>query len=80
MEVVLELVEQIMEGFGRENIEFFHIGADEVFNIAKCQKCQLFANETSVHTLFARYIRKLLKRLDKKYNQDINGSGGMKPI
>lgn len=35
-ETVMELIDQIIDGFGRENLQFLHIGADEVFNIAKC--------------------------------------------
>ena len=36
LELVLELINQSLEIFGRNNIEYFHLGADEVFNIGSC--------------------------------------------
>lgn len=44
-----------------------HIGADEVFNLGVCKKCRLFCQEASSQTLYAKYMRNLLKHLEKKY-------------
>lgn len=68
LELVLQLVNQTIEIIGRDNIKFLHIGADEVFNLASCPKCKLFVEETSHHQLFARFVTKVVKKLNKKYN------------
>lgn len=43
IELIASLVSQVVDGFGAKNIDFLHIGADEVFNFASCRECSLFA-------------------------------------
>lgn len=43
IELIASLVNQVVDGFGEKNIDFLHIGADEVFNFASCRECSLFA-------------------------------------
>ena len=43
IELIASLVSQVVDGFGEKNIDFLHIGADEVFNFASCRECSLFA-------------------------------------
>ena len=70
LDLVCEIVNQTIEIIGRKNIKYFHIGADEVFNIAACPSCSLFRAEASVQDLFCRFVRKVVKRLDKKHNSN----------
>jgi len=44
-----------------------HIGADEVFNIGSCPECSLFKNEVGIHQLYAKFIRKVIKKIKDKY-------------
>ena len=39
IELICELVDQTISILGRENIEFLHVGADEVKNIGSCPDC-----------------------------------------
>lgn len=70
LELVLELINQTLELLGRNNIEYFHLGADEVFNIGSCTKCRLFCQETSERVLFSKFLRKVVKRLNLKHNSE----------
>ena len=55
-------------------MEYFNIGADEVFNLGSCPKCKLFCYETSPKTLYSFFLRKILKNLKKKYDLPIESN------
>jgi len=44
IEMVGSLISQVVEAFGASNVDYLHIGADEVFNFATCRECALFAS------------------------------------
>ena len=43
IELVTSLIRQVVDVVGEQNIDYLHIGADEVFNFATCRECALFA-------------------------------------
>jgi hexosaminidase len=65
--LVFQMVQQIVQTIGKQNIEFFHIGVDEIFHLGSCEKCRIFAQEAGRRVLFARHVRKLLKRLNTEF-------------
>ena len=67
IELVIELVTQTMQIIGKQNVQFFHIGADKVFNLATCPQCSLFVQETSTSTLYTKFVRKVVTRLQLNY-------------
>lgn len=48
-------------------VPFLHIGADEVFNLATCRNCQFFQEEAGTNALYAKFVRKVIKHVIKKY-------------
>lgn len=52
---------------GSQNLDYLHIGADEVFNFASCQECRLFVQQANSRILFARWIKKIVKRLKRDH-------------
>ena len=68
IELIGSLISQVVEGFGGEqNIDYLHVGADEVFNFATCRECKLFAQQASEKILFARWLTKVLKWVRLRY-------------
>ena len=67
IDLVLELINQTIGFVGQENLNYFHIGADEIFNIGSCSECKLFCQETNHRVLYAKFLRKVVKKLSKKY-------------
>jgi hypothetical protein len=42
IDLVFQIISQVVEMIGVENLAYLHIGADEVFNFASCRDCKLF--------------------------------------
>ena len=63
VDLVVEMIQQTISLIGLNNLEFYHIGADEVFNIGSCSKCKVFVKEAGVPALYTKHVRKVLKRL-----------------
>ena len=57
----------MIEGFGSGNIDYLHIGADEVFNFASCRECKLFVQQSNDKLLFARWVTKVVKWIRQRY-------------
>jgi N-acetyl-beta-hexosaminidase len=49
------------------DVPFLHIGADEVFNLATCRNCQFFQEEAGTNALYAKFVRRVIKHISKKY-------------
>lgn len=64
-----DLVDEIIDAF--PNVRYFHIGADETWNIGKCERCREAVNETNIETVFASYVNDICGYLTNK---------GVKPI
>ena len=45
MDLVTDLIKQTVEIIGRENIDYIHIGADEVINLGECDQCKEYIKE-----------------------------------
>ena len=43
IDLITQMINQIVELIGVDNLAYLHIGADEVFNFATCRECKLFA-------------------------------------
>lgn len=69
IELLCSMIDQHMEilGYADGKVPFIHIGADEVFNLASCKACKFFSEEASSHALYANYIQKICKHLQKNY-------------
>eukprot|EP00347_Sterkiella_histriomuscorum_P022854 403336902 len=67
MELVLSMIDQNISMFGIDSVKIIHLGADEVFNLATCNKCQYFIEETSKATLYANFVMKMCKKVKQKY-------------
>ena len=67
IDVIIQLVTQVIDLVGEHNIEYLHMGADEVFNFATCRDCKLFTQQASHRILFARWINKVIKRVLKAH-------------
>ena len=67
IDLVLELINQTIGFVGLDHLDYFHIGADEIFNIGSCPECKLFCQETNHRVLYAKFLRKVVKKLSKKY-------------
>ena len=63
LDLVTQMMQQVISVVGPSNLAYLHIGADEVFNFASCQDCKLFVDQASHKILFARWIKKIVKRL-----------------
>lgn len=61
------MVDQHMQIFLPEKIDFLHIGADEVFNLATCTNCRYFVEEAGKNTLYSKFVKKVTKRIQEKY-------------
>lgn len=61
------LIDQVIQIIGPNNIEYMHIGADEVFNMGTCQNCQFFAEEAGKDALYSGFMKKICKKLHTKY-------------
>lgn len=67
IELVGSLIKQVVDLLGEQNIDYLHIGADEVFNFASCRECSLFVQQSNDRVLFSRWIRKVLKLVRRSY-------------
>ena len=67
MDLVMQLVSQVVDLIGAENIAYLHLGADEIFNYSTCRQCKLFVNQAGKCALFTRWIRKVIKAVKQKY-------------
>ena len=56
IDLVFQLLSQVVDVIGAENLSYLHIGADEVFNFATCRDCQLFVEQSNSRMLFSRWI------------------------
>ena len=56
---------------GQENLEYIHVGADEVFNLGSCQSCKLFVQEASQQMLYVKFFKKVLKKIRKRIISNI---------
>jgi hypothetical protein len=70
LNLIMSIIEQTIDILGQNNIKYFHLGADEVFNIGSCDECKLFVREASEQELYSRFLRKILKNLNQKYNEN----------
>jgi hypothetical protein len=61
------MINQNIDLIGEDNLEYFHLGADEVFVMGKCTKCQFYIEEVGKTCLYSIFVKKLCKKFKKKY-------------
>lgn len=63
LDLVMQIVSQIVDAVGPENLSSLHLGQDEIFNYATCRECKLFVSQTGRSALFTRWIKKVVSKV-----------------